>query len=959
VSFMVAGADAGNYSVSTNSTTIADITPKAIKGSITADSKVYDATTAAVTTGSLSGVLGNDDLSLTTSGTFLDKNVGSTKTVNVSFMVAGADAGNYSVSTNSTTIADITPREISGDLIAQDKVYDALTSTSVQGVLNGVLSADDVSLTAGGKFSDKNVGTDKIVTLSNIRLTGVDARNYSVTTNVESLADITPLEVTGSIWADGKVYDATTDVLTSGDLQGDGWGAGFTDGDDIQFLTTGQYLDKNVGTNKRVLVSGVLGGIDAGNYRLVSINAETTADITPLSITGAITADSRVYDATTAATTHGSLSGLLGSDDLVMNTSGSFTNKNAGNSKTVNVNFTVSGSDAANYSVSANSTTLANITPRAITGTLVADDKIYDADTGAFTQRFIDGVLADDIVTLSARGAFADKNAGTDKTVTFSSIRLLGTDARNYTVSTNTTDTADIFIREITADIVAESKVYDGTVDASTYANLNNLIDWEGSNPDDIGVTTTGQFADRHAADAKTVTVSGELVGADKANYRLVSMNAETTADIYQRDLMVTGSTVADKVYDGLLNAQVNAGVLEGIIAGDQVAIGGTSGQFTDRHAGTGKQVTASYTLTGDSAGDYYAITDDTLTGTITPKALTITGSVAADKVYDGNVNAAITAGQLQGIIAGDVVQAAAAGGSFDNKQAGADKNVLARYTLSGNEALDYTLADQTLLADITPLALSISGSSAVSKVYDANTVAIVDAGTLSGILGSDDVTVSGAGVFADKDAGSSKAVTASYQLNGFDAGNYTLSQETLSADITRATLTIKANDASRVEGSGNPAFSINIANFVVGDNVSGLAGATFFNADASTSLGNYVSGLSGTLTFATDATSASAPGVYNVTPSGLTAGNYIISYQAGQLTIVAATSSGGGDNGEAPPGNNPVFLPDPDDINNPVIPPDGGDGGSPDGENGLLVVLGEGIRLPGDLTDDDDDNTF
>ncbi len=38
---------------------------------------------------------------------------------------------------------------------------------------------------------------------------------------------------------------------------------------------------------------------------------------------------------------------------------------------------------------------------------------------------------------------------------------------------------------------------------------------------------------------------------------------------------------------------------------------------------------------------------------------------------------------------------------------------------------------------------------------------------------------------------------------------------------------------------------------------------------------------------------------------------------------------------------------------------PDGGDGGSSDGENGLLVVLGEGIRLPGELTDDDDDNTF
>ena len=88
-------------------------------------------------------------------------------------------------------------------------------------------------------------------------------------------------------------------------------------------------------------------------------------------------------------------------------------------------------------------------------------------------------------------------------------------------------------------------------------------------------------------------------------------------------------------------------------------------------------------------------------------------------------------------------------------------------------------------------------------------------------------------------------------------------------------------------------------------------------------------------------------------------ADNYVIAYQSGQLTVVAATGSAGGGNNEAPPANNPGFLPDPDDINNPVIPPDGEDGGSSDGENGLLVVLGEGIRLPGELTDDNDDNTF
>ena len=158
VGFTVSGADVGNYSVTANSTTIADITPKAISGSIFAESKVYDATTAAVTTGSLSGVLGTDDLSLNTNGSFLDKNVGSTKTVNVGFTVSGADAGNYSVTANSTTVADITARAISGSITADSKVYDATTAATTTGSLSGVLGNDDLSLVTNGSFLDKNAG---------------------------------------------------------------------------------------------------------------------------------------------------------------------------------------------------------------------------------------------------------------------------------------------------------------------------------------------------------------------------------------------------------------------------------------------------------------------------------------------------------------------------------------------------------------------------------------------------------------------------------------------------------------------------------------------------------------------------------------------------------------------------------------------------------------------------------
>ena len=62
---------------------------------IAAQSKVYDGTTSAsVSGGSLSVVYGKDDVSVTGSGAFIDKNVGQNKQVNVTGLVlGGTDAG--------------------------------------------------------------------------------------------------------------------------------------------------------------------------------------------------------------------------------------------------------------------------------------------------------------------------------------------------------------------------------------------------------------------------------------------------------------------------------------------------------------------------------------------------------------------------------------------------------------------------------------------------------------------------------------------------------------------------------------------------------------------------------------------------------------------------------------------------------------------------------------------------
>ena len=80
----------------------------------------------------------------------------------------------------------------------------------------------------------------------------------------------------------------------------------------------------------------------------------------------------------------------------------------------------------------------------------------------------------------------------------------------------------------------------------------------------------------------------------------------------------------------------------------------------TDPGAG-GNNITVTVsglTISGAQAGDY-TLAQPATTANITPAALTITGSITADKVYDGTTKATLNAASaaLAGVVAGERVQ--------------------------------------------------------------------------------------------------------------------------------------------------------------------------------------------------------------------------------------------------------------------------------------------------------------
>ncbi|MFY0630181.1 MAG: T9SS type A sorting domain-containing protein, partial [Flavobacteriaceae bacterium] len=90
---------------------------------------------------------------------------------------------------------------------------------------------------------------------------------------------------------------------------------------------------------------------------------------------------------------------------------------------------------------------------------------------------------------------------------------------------------------------------------------------------------------------------------------------------------------------------------------------------------------------------------------------------------------------------------------------------------------------------------LTIVGLTGDNKAFDGTTAATASGiASLSGIVGADDVTLGGTPVytFASAAVGTGITITTTgYTISGTDAGNYTLTQPTLSADITGNALTL------------------------------------------------------------------------------------------------------------------------------------------------------------------------
>lgn len=238
--------------------------------------------------------------------------------------------------------------------------------------------------------------------------------------------------------------------------------------------------------------------------------------------------------------------------------------------------------------------------------------------------------------------------------------------------------------------------------------------------------------------------------------------NPNYTVTTQDGTLMVTQKTLSDS--DVTINT-IPDQTYTGQAIEPEVAVNGYSADDYDVTYENNIRV-GTATATVHFKGNYSGTVSKTFQ--IASKALTVSGVVASNKVYDGTTTATITA-TLQGVADGDSVQLTAPAADFDTKDAGTGKAVTiaagGSFVISGADATNYTLTQPTvsdLTADITPATLTAPGNQTVTIRNNVTTKQTVSLPAVSGVEA--DGTLIPASVTVSENSAACFAVAPTYE---------------------------------------------------------------------------------------------------------------------------------------------------------------------------------------------------
>ncbi|HOL36338.1 MAG TPA: caspase family protein, partial [Rubrivivax sp.] len=251
--------------------------------------------------------------------------------------------------------------------------------------------------------------------------------------------------------------------------------------------------------------------------------------------------------------------------------------------------------------------------------------------------------------------------------------------------------------------------------------------------------------------------------------------------------------------------ATLSGGTLGNLVAGETLGIALSGGLFDTSDVGAGKPVTGTAALQDGSArASNYALPDGALalSASITPRPLTLSAVVAADKVYDGTRTATLSGGTLGNLVAGETLGLGYAGALFDTADVGAGKLVSGAVALSDGlgRASNYRLSAgvATARASIEPATLTYLADPVTAF---RGLLPSVYTGSVGGFVGEETLSGATTGSLRFRALAADDAAAGVYPIEGGGllAGNYVFVQAPSNATALTVVDPAAANEVAEV----------------------------------------------------------------------------------------------------------------------------------------------------------------
>ena len=710
------------------------------------------------------------------------------------------------------------------------------------------------SLTENGTYSqDIPTGTDAGAYTVWYRVIGDENHNDTTPASVPVRIGQKPLTITG-VTAVSKPYDGTTNAdISSVTFDNVTLNRG------TDYTVTASFDDAGVGSGKNVTATVTLMGQAAKNYALEQSSFPTTGSITKATVPDftketaltIVNGHEKTYTVTLPALPtletpkeYGALTYEIG--EIKLNdgyyTSGAKV-ENGELTLPIQKNDVETTGSVGTVTVVIKSINYGDIT---LTVKVNAVNQIKPVPDGTSTITATPITYGDTLSKSTISGKMKDPNTGYEVNGTFTWVDGTvkpdaGSNNATWTftpdasyggkyTTNNGTATVTVNRKTVTVSgITAKDKVYDGNTNAVldySAVTLGGVLE-----NNTLTVTATGTMESADVGEKK-VTISNLTLGGDSAaNYVLAESGnqTETTATITAKEVTAT-ITPNGGTYGSVTAA---AAELSGAVDGENVPV-------TLTYTGNGYNDTAvpvnagSYTVTASIANSNYTLTGNTTADfVITPKAVTVSGITANDKVYDGTTNAVLdySNAQFDGILENDKLTVAAKG-MFEKAEAGKQNVAISDLKLGGDSAANYVLAESgnqiETTATITAKQITVSITPNGGIYGETITPATV---TANDVVGEDapEITLTYTGTANDGTEYNgttlpTKAGTYTIKASTTNA-NYTLDANTATAEFTVAKrgATVTPDNKSKVYQEKDPDLTYKVDGVLDGETLTGI----------------------------------------------------------------------------------------------------------------------------------------